>query len=220
MVDVHLQRTEWYVAFHSLKHSFGKFLWIVIFQADQPEICLYAPKCCTLTVHGSHMAIQIPPHSTQYLTQNDQNSTRKSLHVSDNIVYSKICHKCIHIMGGKHQTSKEIATCQNFSSPRICCEQAACSHFLFILWHYNPTAHTVTCTVHVQCTGHVQLHRLQKTAWKVTFEYFKDFCSNLDIRSWIFLFFKYKFYTDSCSNTCCFNLYGNVYGTKGVKRVW
>ena len=28
-------------------------------------------------------------------------------------------------MGGKDQTSKEIATCQNIVSPRICCEQAA-----------------------------------------------------------------------------------------------
>ena len=57
------------------------------------------------------------PHVTQipsYLTENDQNSTRKSLHMSDNIVYSKICQKYIHVMMGKDQTSKEIATCQNF----------------------------------------------------------------------------------------------------------
>ena len=50
-----------------------------------------------LTVYGSHTLVQIP----SYLTENDQNSTRKSLHVSDNIVYSKICHKYIHIMGEK-----------------------------------------------------------------------------------------------------------------------
>ena len=45
--------------------------------------------------------------------------------MNDNIVYSKICHKYIHIMCWKDQTSKEIAICQNFVSLRICCEQAA-----------------------------------------------------------------------------------------------
>ena len=49
-------------------------------------------------MYVSHTLLKIPSHSTQYLTQNDQNSTRKSLHVSDNIVYSEICHKYIHIM--------------------------------------------------------------------------------------------------------------------------
>ena len=73
----------------------------------------------------SHTLLKIPSYLTQFLTQNHQNSTRKSLHVSDNMVYSQICHKYIHIMGGKHQTSKEIATCENSVSPRICCEQAA-----------------------------------------------------------------------------------------------
>ena len=69
--------------------------------------------------------LQTPAHFTQFLTQNDQNSTWKSLHLSYNIVYSQICHKYIHIMGWKDQISREIATCQNFASPRICCEQAA-----------------------------------------------------------------------------------------------
>ena len=47
-----------------------------------------------------------------------------------------------------------------------CCEQAAagCSgHFLFILCHCNPLAHSVTCTIHVQ---------LQRTAWNVGFHTF------------------------------------------------
>ena len=64
-----------------------------------------------LTVHGSHMLLKIPSYLTQFLTQNHQNSTRKSLHVSDNMVYSQICHKYIPIMGWKDQISKEIATC-------------------------------------------------------------------------------------------------------------
>ena len=33
-------------------------------------------------------------------------------------------------------------------------------HFLFILCHWNPTVHSLTCTIHVQ---------LQRTAWNVTF---------------------------------------------------
>ena len=78
-----------------------------------------------LTVYGSHTLLKIPSYLTQFFTENHQNSTRKSLHVSDNMVYSQICHKYIHIMGGKDQTSKEIATCLNSVSPRICCEQAA-----------------------------------------------------------------------------------------------
>ena len=61
---------------------------------------LNLPEYCMLTVHGSHLSLQSLSHSTQYLTQNDQNSTRKSLHVNCNFVYSQICHKSIHIMGG------------------------------------------------------------------------------------------------------------------------
>ena len=45
---------------------------------------------------------------TQFLKENDQNSTWKTLHVSQNIVYSKIFYKHIHIMGSKNHTSKEI----------------------------------------------------------------------------------------------------------------
>ena len=35
---------------------------------------------------------------TQFFKENE-NSTLKSLHMSDSIVYSQICHKYIHIMG-------------------------------------------------------------------------------------------------------------------------
>ena len=38
-------------------------------------------ECCTLTMHGSHMLIQIPSYLTQFLKENDQNSIWKSLHV-------------------------------------------------------------------------------------------------------------------------------------------
>ena len=95
-------------------------------------------KCCMLTMHGSHRLLKIPSYLTQFLTQNDQNSTRKSLHVSDNMVYSQICHKYIHIMGGKHQTSKEIATCENSVSPRICCEKEAAGMLRAFSVHFEP----------------------------------------------------------------------------------
>ena len=51
-------------------------------------------------MYGSHTLVQIPSYLTQFPTQNDQNSTGKSLHVSHNMVYSQICHKYIHIMVG------------------------------------------------------------------------------------------------------------------------
>ena len=40
---------------------------------------------------------------TEFLKENDQKSTWKSMHMSDNIVYSQICHKYIHIMAWKDQ---------------------------------------------------------------------------------------------------------------------
>ena len=53
--------------------------------------------------------------------------------MSENMVYSEICHKYIHIMGEKDQTSKEIAACENSVSFKICCEKEAvemCRHLL------------------------------------------------------------------------------------------
>ena len=104
--------------------------------------CRYCTKSCMLTVYGSHTLLQIPSHFTQFLTKNDQNSTWKSLHVSHNIVFGEICHKYIHMMGWKDQTSKEIVTCQNSISLSSCCEQAAAGmirvfpvHFVHTLWH-------------------------------------------------------------------------------------
>ena len=115
---------------------------------------IYTPKCCMLTVYGSHTLLKIPSYLTQFLTQNHQNSSRKSLHVSDNMVYSQICHKYIHIMGWKHQTSKEIATCENSVSPRICCEQAAAGMLRAFPVHFVPLLlHSTHCNVHGSCAA-------------------------------------------------------------------
>ena len=66
------QRTEWNVAFHC-NRVLGKFLWIVIFQADQPEICV------DLYTKMLHINRAREPHVNQYsfisdtvLTQNHQ----------------------------------------------------------------------------------------------------------------------------------------------------
>ena len=64
-------------------------------------------ECCTLTVHGIHTLIKICSNLTQVLIENYQKSTWKSLHVSGNIVYNKICHKHIHIMAWKDQKEKK-----------------------------------------------------------------------------------------------------------------
>ena len=58
--------------------------------------------------------------------------------MSHNIVCNKICHKYIHIMGWKDQTSKEIATCGNFVSLSSCCEQAAAEMLRAFPIHFVP----------------------------------------------------------------------------------
>ena len=118
-------------------------------QINLKSVYTPAPKCCSLTVHGSHTLLKIPSYLTQFLTQNHQNSIRKSLHMSENMVYSPICYKYIHIMGEKDQTSKEIATCLNFISPRICCEQAAAGMLRVFPVHFVPfQSNSRHCNVH------------------------------------------------------------------------
>ena len=53
-----------------------RFLILTFYRSLDPT------ECCTLTVHGSHTLIQIPSYLTQFLKENDQNSTWKSLHVN------------------------------------------------------------------------------------------------------------------------------------------
>ena len=94
-------------------------------------------ECCMLTVHGSHTLIKI----CSYLTVSQRKSSKftwKSLHVSHNIVCSQICHKHIHIMGWKDQTSKEIATCGKFVSLSSCCEKAAAGMLRPFPVHFIP----------------------------------------------------------------------------------
>ena len=71
------------------------------------KIHIYTPILYSLTVHGSHTLLQISFHFTQFLTKNIKNSTRKYLHMSHNIAYSKICHKYIHIIAWKDQKEKK-----------------------------------------------------------------------------------------------------------------
>ena len=75
---------------------------------------------------------------TQFLKEDHQNSTWKSLHVSHNIVCSQICHKHIHIMGWKDQTSKEIETCGKFVSLSSCCEKATAGMLRAFPVHFVP----------------------------------------------------------------------------------
>ena len=74
------------------------------------EMCQWSrdlSEFCTLTVYGSNTFIQISSHLRQFLKGNYQNSTWKSLHMSCNIVYNKICHKYIHIWGEKTKLVKK-----------------------------------------------------------------------------------------------------------------
>ena len=105
-------------------------------------------ECYTLTMQGSHTLIKI----CSYLTVSQKEpskSTWKSLHVSYNIFCSQICHKHIHIMGWKDQTSKQIATCGKFVSLSSCCEKAAAGMLRSFPVHFVPLKFNSTqCNVH------------------------------------------------------------------------
>ena len=65
-----------YSRFHHILHSFSREYLLEFFR-----FLMHLSESCTFTVHGSHTAIQISTHFTQFLTENDQNSPWKSLHV-------------------------------------------------------------------------------------------------------------------------------------------
>ena len=151
----------------------GKLLWIDFLRKPIWNLCRSCTKYCTLTVYGSHTLLQIPSHFTQFLTKNDQNSTWKSLHVSHNIVFGEICHKYIHMMGWKGQTSKEIVTCGNSISLSSCCEQAAAGMLRAFPVHFVPLQSNST-----QLSVH-DSHGDTKNWMKYGFSYETDFLGKL-----------------------------------------
>ena len=109
------------------------------------------------------MLIKICSYLTQFLKENHQNSTWKSLHVSHNIVCSQICHKHIHIMGWKDQTSKEIATCGKFVSLSSCCEKAAAGMLRPFPVHFIPLqSNSTDCDVY---DSHADTENCMKFIW-------------------------------------------------------
>ena len=123
----------WVTKLSAVKSSTNTFIswgekthWMLhINHAQEPHINQdYHTECCTLTMHESHTLIKVYSYLTVFQIESSK-STWKSLHVSHNIDCSLICHKYIHIMGWKDQTSKEIATCGKFVSLSSCCEKAA-----------------------------------------------------------------------------------------------
>ena len=136
---------------------------------SQTECCMstiHHTECCMLTMRGSHTLIKICSYLTQFLKENHQNSTWESLHVSHNIVYSQICHKHNQIMGWKDQTSKKIATCGKFLSAAVVRKQllGCSSHFLYISFNCNPTAHSLTHMIHKQTQ-----RTARRPAWNMAF---------------------------------------------------
>ena len=118
------------------------------------------------------MLIKICSCLTQFLKENHQNSTWKSLHVSHNIVCSQICYKYIHIMGWKDQTRKEIATCGKFVSLSSCCEQATAGMLWAFPVHFVPLQSNST-----QCNMHSS-HVATDNCMKCDFSYETDCCRN------------------------------------------
>ena len=86
---------------------------------------------------------------TQFLKENHQNSTWKSLHVSHNTSYSQICHKYIHIMGWKDQKRKQRQPVGSLFLLNSCCEQAATGMIRVFPVHFVPLQSTSTqCNIH------------------------------------------------------------------------
>ena len=111
-------------------------------------------ECCMLTVHGRHMLIKICSYVTQFLTKNVI-----KFHLKIPTLESQHCLQSnlsqIHSYHGLKRPKKK----RNnnlwevyFSSVAVVSKQLlGCSgHFLFILCHCNPTAHSVMCTVYMQ----------------------------------------------------------------------
>ena len=74
--------------------------------------------------------------------------------MSHNIVYGEICHKYIHMMGWKDQTSKEIVTCGNSVSLSSYCEQTAAGMLRAFPVHFLPLqSNSTQCNVHDSCAA-------------------------------------------------------------------
>ena len=99
LIKIPTQNERWHLKLITLKfphfRQFVKeiFIWMFTFSGRSNKI---------LHINGAWEP-HVNPYSftfhRQFLKENDQNFTWKSLHVSHNIVYNKICHKNIHIWG-------------------------------------------------------------------------------------------------------------------------
>ena len=120
------------------------------FWAGQLEIWIFCPEILhVLPCTGATRESRSLHISHSFSTKNGQNSTWKSLHVSDIIVHTEISHKYIHIMEWKDQTSKEIATCEKLDSLTSCCGQAAAGMVRAFPVHFVPLQSNSThCNVH------------------------------------------------------------------------
>ena len=111
-------------------------------------------------------------------------STWKSLHVSHNIVCSQICHKHIHIMGWKDQTSKQIATYGKFVSLSSCCEKAAAGMLRPFPVNFVPLqSNSTDCNVH---DSHADTENCMKCHFSYETDCLRNYCEerfwmNLDI---------------------------------------
>ena len=130
-------------------------------------------ECYMLTMHGSHMLIKI----CSYLTVSQRESSKstwKSLYVSHNIVCSQICHKHIHIMGWKDQTSKEIATYGKFVSLSSCCEKAAAGMMTLFPVHFIPLqSNSTQPNVH---DSHADTENCMKYGFWYERDYWGNYC--------------------------------------------
>ena len=142
----------------------GKLLWIDFLRKPIWNLCRSCTKYCTLTVYGSHTLLQIPSHFTQFLKKK-----LSKFHLKIPACESQHClwwnlsqiHSNDGVKRPNKQRNSNLWKTLFLSAAVVSKLLLGCSgHFLFILCHCNPTAHSVTCMIHVQ---------LQKTAWNMTF---------------------------------------------------
>ena len=125
-------------------------------------------------MHGSHTLIQIPSNFTQFLTKKLSKFYLKiPAHESQHCLQSNVSQ--IHSYHGLKRPNKQRKSNLwevGFSPAAVVSKVLlGCSgHFLFILCLCNPTAHSLTCMIHMQTENCMKCGFSYETDfWEITF---------------------------------------------------
>ena len=174
-IHVQLQRTAWNVGFHMKRTDFWPHF-TQFLTPIQPEICQWSRDqsgCYTLHVY-KELHINLDSFTFHSVSQRKWSKFHLKIPAreSQHILQSNLSQ--IHSYHGLKRPKRE----EKNNLWEVCFSSAAvvsklllgCSgHFLFILCHCNPTAHSPTCMIHVQT---------QRTAWNMAFHMKQTFWTN------------------------------------------